>query len=173
MSAARSSYVRTGSRRRSKPGPSGNRSGRASRPKKWARIHVRFLRCPGSRLRSYSGTWGRSPAATAPRHVRGPETRAQSSGRRSAAGPRRGCPGTARDSRDSPARYVRRPEAQCWSWGRLSRSDAAGKRGVRETLAPDKQADRLRRPSDMERAIDRYARAYDAAERNHREGLLS
>jgi len=42
---------------------------------------------------------------------------------------------------------------------------------VRETLAPDKQADRLRRPSDMERAIDRYARAYDAAERNHREGL--
>ena len=37
--------------------------------------------------------------------------------------------------------------------------------------APDRQADRLRRPSDMERAIDRYARAYDAAERNHSEGL--
>ena len=42
---------------------------------------------------------------------------------------------------------------------------------VREVPAPDRQADRLRRPSDMERAIDRYARAYDAAERNHSEGL--
>ncbi|GCA53781.1 mobilization protein A [Sinorhizobium sp. KGO-5] len=42
---------------------------------------------------------------------------------------------------------------------------------VREAPAPDRQADRLRRPSDMERAIDRYARAYGAAERNHSEGL--
>jgi hypothetical protein len=41
----------------------------------------------------------------------------------------------------------------------------------REAPAPDRQTERLRRPSDMERAIDRYARAYDAAERNHREGL--
>jgi len=42
---------------------------------------------------------------------------------------------------------------------------------LREAPAPDRQTERLRRPSDMERAIDRYARAYDAAERNHREGL--
>lgn len=42
---------------------------------------------------------------------------------------------------------------------------------LREAPAPERQTERLRRPSDMERAIDRYARAYDAAERNHREGL--
>lgn len=56
--------------------------------------------------------------------------------------------------------------------GAASVDQAQPERGesVREAPAPD-QADRLRRPSDMERAIDRYARAYDAAERNHREGL--
>jgi Ti-type conjugative transfer relaxase TraA len=42
---------------------------------------------------------------------------------------------------------------------------------LRDALAPDRQAERLRRPSDMERAIDRYARAYDAANRNHLEGV--
>ncbi len=53
-----------------------------------------------------------------------------------------------------------------------STGQAKPERGARgEALAPDRQAERLRRPSEMERAIDRYARAYDAAERNHREGL--
>jgi len=54
-----------------------------------------------------------------------------------------------------------------------STGQAKPERGERvgEALAPDRQAERLRRPSEMERAIDRYARAYDAAERNHREGL--
>ncbi|MGY4456040.1 hypothetical protein ACVWZR_010764, partial [Bradyrhizobium sp. i1.3.1] len=37
--------------------------------------------------------------------------------------------------------------------------------------AQERQSEGLGRPSDMERAIDRYARAYDGAERNHREGL--
>ncbi|NSZ15595.1 Ti-type conjugative transfer relaxase TraA [Agrobacterium vitis] len=57
--------------------------------------------------------------------------------------------------------------------GAASAGQTQPERGERmgEALVPDRQVDRLRRPSDMERAIDRYARAYDAAERNHREGL--
>ena len=42
---------------------------------------------------------------------------------------------------------------------------------AREAPAQDRQADRLRRPNDMERAVERYARAFDAADRNVREGL--
>lgn len=42
---------------------------------------------------------------------------------------------------------------------------------LRPASAPDRQAERLRRPSDMERAVDRYARAYDAADRNLSQGL--
>lgn len=42
---------------------------------------------------------------------------------------------------------------------------------LRPAPAPDRQADRLRRPSDMEHAIDRYARAFDAADRNLSQGL--
>ncbi|MGO7675018.1 Ti-type conjugative transfer relaxase TraA [Rhizobium leguminosarum] len=42
---------------------------------------------------------------------------------------------------------------------------------LQETPARERQDERLTRPSDVERAIDRYARAYDSAERNHREGL--
>ena len=37
--------------------------------------------------------------------------------------------------------------------------------------APDRQTDRLRRLSDMERAVDRYARAFEAADRNLRQDL--
>jgi hypothetical protein len=47
---------------------------------------------------------------------------------------------------------------------------ARGER-LEEAPAQERQRERLARPSDVERAIDRYARAYDAAERNHREGL--
>ncbi|NEK39612.1 Ti-type conjugative transfer relaxase TraA [Rhizobium leguminosarum] len=43
--------------------------------------------------------------------------------------------------------------------------------GRRERLQEAPAQERLARPSNIERAIDRYARAYDAAERNHREGL--
>ncbi|NKL24212.1 Ti-type conjugative transfer relaxase TraA [Rhizobium leguminosarum] len=42
---------------------------------------------------------------------------------------------------------------------------------LQETPVQEQQHERLGRPSDVERAIDRYARAYDSAERNHREGL--
>ncbi|NEK54610.1 Ti-type conjugative transfer relaxase TraA [Rhizobium leguminosarum] len=42
---------------------------------------------------------------------------------------------------------------------------------LQETPARERKDERLTRPSDVERAIDRYARAYDSAERNHREGL--
>lgn len=41
---------------------------------------------------------------------------------------------------------------------------------LRPAPAPDRIAERLR-PSGMERAVDRYARAVDAAHRNAREGL--
>ena len=41
---------------------------------------------------------------------------------------------------------------------------------LRPAPAPDRLADRLR-PSDMERAVDRFAHALDAAHRNAREGL--
>ncbi len=41
---------------------------------------------------------------------------------------------------------------------------------AREAPAQDGQADRLRRPNAMERAVERYARAFDAADRNVREG---
>lgn len=44
-------------------------------------------------------------------------------------------------------------------------------RSARLVPAPDRQADRLRRPSDMERAVDRYARAFEAADRNLRQDL--
>ncbi len=126
-----------------------------------------FFASQGSRTGSYSGPWGRSPAATAPRHVRRPETRARRGGRRAAARPRRDGPRAAREPR--------LPGAVCSTASSsmppqpVRRSRKEGARG--EALAPDRQAERLRRPSEMERAIDRYARAYDAAERNHREGL--
>lgn len=44
-------------------------------------------------------------------------------------------------------------------------------RSARLVPAPDRQAERLRRPSDMERAVDRYARAFEAADRNLRQDL--
>ena len=45
------------------------------------------------------------------------------------------------------------------------------KRSARLASAPDRQTDRLRRPSDMERAVDRYARAFEAADKNLRQDL--
>ncbi|MGI2036443.1 Ti-type conjugative transfer relaxase TraA, partial [Rhizobium panacihumi] len=47
---------------------------------------------------------------------------------------------------------------------------------LRDASAPDRAhtdslADRLRRPNDMERAVERYARAFDGADRNVREGV--
>jgi Ti-type conjugative transfer relaxase TraA len=55
--------------------------------------------------------------------------------------------------------------------GEASRMQRQPEREGSLRQAQDRQADRLRRPSDMERAVDRYARAFDAADRNVREGL--
>ena len=81
----------------------------------------------------------------------------------------------AEPARERPER-AEKPRRGMFDGLRLNAASAGQERperGEREREAPalDRQTERLRRPSDMERAIDRYARAYDAAERNHREGL--
>ncbi|PZU69651.1 MAG: Ti-type conjugative transfer relaxase TraA [Rhizobium sp.] len=95
------------------------------------------------------------------------------------------------DAQDSPQQAQERPEraetprrsmfdglklnAGCGASPAGQEPPERGER-LREASAPDRPrtdslADRLRRPNDMERAVERYARAFDAADRNVREGV--
>lgn len=64
------------------------------------------------------------------------------------------------------ARGASQERGEAWAEAKPDRE-----RSARLAPAPDRQTDRLRRPSDMERAVDHYARAFEAADRNLRQDL--